>query len=66
MLEDIPLEGPFVKDVIWDVSVDWVLKGLPSMYLTLLLFRDMCCEDKGSLPRSARQWQRPLASTTMI
>ena len=40
-----------------DVSVDLVLKDLASLSLTLWLFRDMCCANKGSLPLPVRQWQ---------
>ena len=39
-----------------DVSVGHVLKGLPSLHLTLWLLKDVCCANRGSLPQSARQW----------
>ena len=49
MLEDIPHECPIIKDLVRDVPVDWVLKGLPSLHLTLWLLSDIHCIDKGSL-----------------
>ena len=39
MLVDIPCCCPIVKHLVIDVSIDWVLKGLPSLYLTL------CCPE---------------------
>ena len=35
MLEDIPHQCPTVKDHIKDVTVGQVLKGLPSLHLTI-------------------------------
>ena len=52
MLEDIPLHCLVIKDLTMDVLVGQVLKDLPYLHLTLWLFRDMCCTDKGSLPQS--------------
>ena len=50
MLEDIPWHCPFVKDLVMNVSVGQMLKHLhlPSLHLTLWLFRDMWCADKSS------------------
>ena len=50
MLEDILHLCPIVKDLVRKVSVDWVLKGLQSLNLTLWLLSVMCCSDRGSLP----------------
>ena len=55
MLEDIPWSCPVIKDLIVDISVWQVLKGLSYLHLTLWLLRDMCYADKGSLPQSLRQ-----------
>ena len=57
MLENIPYRCPIRKDLIMDVSVSSVLKGLPSLHLSLWLFRDVSCTDKGFLPKSVSQWQ---------
>ena len=38
------------KKISMDVSIDWVLKGLQSLHLTLWLLRDVCCADKGFSP----------------
>ena len=40
---------PFIKDLIRDVSVNQVLKGLLSQHLTLWLLKAVCCAEKGSL-----------------
>ena len=50
ILEEIPHWCPIVKDLIIDVSVTQVFKGLQLLHLTLWLLRDVCCTDKGSLP----------------
>ena len=55
-LADIPLWCPIIKDLIMDVSVDQVLKGLSYLHLTLWLLSDICYADRGSLPQSVRQW----------
>ena len=55
MLADIPQWCPIIKDLIMDVSVGQVLKGLPYLYLTLWLLSDVCYGDRGSLPQSVRQ-----------
>ena len=60
MLEDIPSQGPIIQFHIIDILLDWVLKGLPLLYLTLWLLRDVCCTDEGSVPESIRQWQEQL------
>ena len=50
MLEDVPHQWPVVKDLVMNVLVEWVFKGLPLLHLTLWLFRNLCCEGKGSFP----------------
>ena len=60
-LEDIPHWYPVVKDLIKDVWVDCMLKGLPSLHLTLWLHKDMCYTNKDSLPQSVGQWQGKLS-----
>ena len=57
MLADIPQWCPIIKDLIIDVLVGHVLKGLPYLHLTLWLLRDVCCAGRGSHPKSVRQWQ---------
>ena len=55
MLADIPWQWyPIIKDLVMDVSVGQVLKGLPYLHLTLWLLRDVCYTDRGSLPQSVR------------
>ena len=44
------------KDLIMDVSVGLVLKGLPHLHFNLCLLRDVCFADKDSLSQSVRQW----------
>ena len=56
MLTDVPWWCPLVKDLIMDVLVGQVLKGLQYLHLTLWLLSNMCYADMGSLPRSVRQW----------
>ena len=56
MLADIPQCCPIIKDLVLDVSVGYVLKGLPYLHLTLWLLRDVCCMDRDSLPQPVRQW----------
>ena len=41
ILEDCPWHCPVIKDLIVDVSVGHVLKGLPYLLLTLWLLRDV-------------------------
>ena len=60
MLADIPQQCPIIKDLIMDVSVDQVLKGLRYLHLTLWLLSDVCYANKGSLPQSVRQWRGQL------
>ena len=55
MLANVPWQCPIIKDLIMDVSVGQVLKGLPYLHLTLWLLSDVCYADKGSLPQSVRQ-----------
>ena len=50
ILGDIPQHFPVIKGLDVNVLVGHVLKGLPYLYLTLWMLRDMCCTDKGSLP----------------
>ena len=57
MLADVPRQCPIVKDLIVDVSVGQVLKGLQYLHLTLWLLSDVCYANKGSLPWSVRQWR---------
>ena len=47
---DVPDQCHVVKVLIREAPVDWVLKGLPSLYLTLWLLSGVCCTDSGSLP----------------
>ena len=42
MLADIPRQCPIVKDLVVDVSVGQVLKGLQYLHLTLWLLSDVC------------------------
>ena len=50
MLEDVPWCCPNIKDLIMDVLIGHVLKGLPHLQLSLWLPRGVCFTDKGSLP----------------
>ena len=56
MLADVPQQCPIVKDLIMDVTVSQVIKGLPYLHLTLWLLSNVCYADRGSLPQSVRQW----------
>ena len=56
MLADVPQWCPLVKDLVTDVLVGQVLKGLPYLHLTLSQPSDVCYADKGSLPWSVRWW----------
>ena len=49
MLEDIPHRCTIIKDLVRDISVDQVPKGLQSLCVTLGS-SDTCCTDKHSLP----------------
>ena len=60
MLADIPWQCPIVKDLVVDVSVSQVLKGLQYLHLTLWMLSNMCYADRGSLPWSVRWWQGQL------
>ena len=55
MLEDVPDQCPIIKDLVTDVSEEWVLKGLLLLPLALWLLRDISCTDKGFLSQSVRQ-----------
>ena len=54
ILADVHWQCPIIKDLIIDVLVGQVLKGLPYLHLTLWLL------SRGSLPQSVRQWQGQL------
>ena len=56
ILADAPQHCPIIKDVVMDVLVGHMLKGLPYLHLTLWLLRDVCYTGKGPLPQSVRQW----------
>ena len=60
LLADVPQQCPIIKDLIVDVSVGQVLKGLQCLHLTLWLPSDICYADRGSLLQSVRQWQGQL------
>ena len=60
MLQDVPCQCPIIKELIRDYLVDPLLRGLPSVHLTLWLPRDMCSAGQGSLPKSVRHLQRQL------
>ena len=60
MLADIPQQCPIIIDLVMDVLVGQVLKGLPYLHLTFWLLSNVCYADRGSLPQSVRQWQRQL------
>ena len=42
ILEDIPYQCPIIKNLITDVSVDWMLMGLALLLFTIWLLRDVC------------------------
>ena len=50
MLADFPWQCPIIEDLIMDVLVGQMLKGLPYLHLTLWLLSDGCYADRGSLP----------------
>ena len=56
LLADVPWQCPIIKDLIMDVLVGQVLKGLPYLHLTLWQLSDVCYADKGSLLPSVRLW----------
>ena len=60
MLADVTQLCSIIKYLVMDVSVGWVLKGLPYLHLTLWLLSSVCYADKGSLLQSVRQWQGQL------
>ena len=55
MLADFPWQCPIIKDLIVDVLVGQVVKGLQYLHLTLWQLSDVCYADRGSLPQSVRQ-----------
>ena len=57
MLMDIPCCCPIIKNLVIDVSLAWMLKGLPYLQVTPGLLRYVCYADWGSLPQFFRQWQ---------
>ena len=44
MLEDFPHWCPIVQNLIMDVLVYWVLKGLPSLHLTMASHTFVLCK----------------------
>ena len=56
MLVDVPWWCPIIKDLIIDVLVGQVLKGLQYLHLTLWQLSNVCYADRGSLPQSVRWW----------
>ena len=56
-VEDVPHWCPIIKGLVRDVLVGQMLKGLPSLQLTLWLLREMCYAVMVSLPPSIRWWQ---------
>ena len=57
MLTDISGQCPITKDLIMDVSVGQVLKGLLYLHFTLWLLTDVCYAERCSLSKSVAQWQ---------
>ena len=55
MLADISQWCPIIKDLVMDVSVGHVLKGLSCLHVTLWLLNNVCYTNRGSLPQSVRQ-----------
>ena len=60
MLADVPWWCAIVKDLVMDVSVGQVLKGMQYLHLTLWWLNDVCYADRGFLPQSVRWWQGQL------
>ena len=55
ILADVPQWWcPIIKDLIMDVSVGHMLKGLKYLHLTLWLLSNVHYTDRGSLPQSVR------------
>ena len=46
LLADVAQHCPIIKDLVMDVLVSSVLKGLPYLHLTLWLLRDVYCTDR--------------------
>ena len=66
MLADDPHWCPIIKDLVMDILVGQVLKGLPYLHSNLWLLSDVCYTDRGSLPQSVRQWQGQFASASEV
>ena len=60
MLADVPQQCPMIKNLIMDVSVSQVHKGLQYLHLNLWLLSDVCYTDRSSLPQSVMQWRGQL------
>ena len=56
MLEDIPCQCPIGQELIMDVLIGHMLKGLQLLHLTLWLLIDVVSTDDGSLPHSVSLW----------
>ena len=56
MLAYVPWQCPIIKDLVMDVLVSQVLKGLQHLHLTLWQLSNVCYVDRGALPQSLRQW----------
>ena len=52
VLANVPQHCPIIKDLTMNVLVEYVLKIVPYLHVTLWLLRDVCCADRGSLPQS--------------
>ena len=52
MLADNPWQCPIVTDLVMDVSVGQVLKGLQYLHLTIWQLSNVCYADRGYLPLS--------------
>ena len=57
MMADVPQQCCIIKDLVLDVSVSQVLKGLQYLHLTLWQLSNVCYTDRGCLPPSVRWWQ---------
>ena len=63
MLADNPQNCPIIKDLIMDVLVGHMFKGLPYLYLTLWLFRDVCSINRCSV-QVLESWAAASSLTT--
>ena len=66
MLADILWHCPIIKDLVIDVLVGHVVKGLPYLHLTLWLFRYVCCADGFSSSVCQAVVGATLASVTKV